>query len=398
MPTSLLSSSFNVKFSLAIASGSKFLPQVLCCFKASAIGLLSSFLCESKCSFWGCVLIHLFWNTSRPRQGRRTRKSRAICPLLSEMAGETPPTLQSIYNTRQPKRDESGYGSYSAKEMDVLLTEAYRLQHIYEDLKARRPPEEMMGLAELANLRLFIDHYDPEGRYLRVSLLNQPFDRSDPCLLNTALLLQQGEQFINGTFGQWYRQEGLPREVYQAMARERQLYERRKARGIQAEVRQTGPVQTVGNDCESMIRRLDALNNSVSAIQQALVAKRHTNPEHIARDIGFYFPTPAYATGEVSTQKDGTLLFWKLDPFLDSVAYACSIHGEEAVFGCLHWCFQAMSDGFGTSLGLVLKLVRKHSALSRILFSCINGIQDTRAVKDLSDEAVRKGARVRVRK
>ncbi|KAK8155706.1 hypothetical protein IWX90DRAFT_493734 [Phyllosticta citrichinensis] len=130
------------------------------------------------------------------------------------------------------ERDEAGYGVYNATELGVLLTEAYRFFSIYEVFKAARPTQLTVELAELAALRLSVEHYNPEGLDLRFKLANTPFRQSNACLADGKLLLRKGREFVKGTFKRWpwdhWGGQSLPLDACHAIAREKHFIERRK--------------------------------------------------------------------------------------------------------------------------------------------------------------------------
>ncbi|KAK7614245.1 hypothetical protein JOL62DRAFT_608953 [Phyllosticta paracitricarpa] len=151
--------------------------------------------------------------------------------ILKEMP-QNEPSLPPLRDPRGADRDEAGYGVYNTNELNLLLTEAYRLLSIYELLKTSRPADLTLDFADLAPMHLFVRHYDPEGLFLRIKLASTPFSVLDECLEHDALLLKKGQQFVDGTFKRWSWDDWsagqkLPLDALQAIARERRLIERR---------------------------------------------------------------------------------------------------------------------------------------------------------------------------
>ncbi|KAK8231212.1 hypothetical protein BKA81DRAFT_374899 [Phyllosticta paracitricarpa] len=349
--------------------------------------------------------------------------------ILKEMP-QNEPSLPPLRDPRGADRDEAGYGVYNTNELNLLLTEAYRLLSIYELLKTSRPADLTLDFADLAPMHLFVRHYDPEGLFLRIKLASTPFSVLDECLEHDALLLKKGQQFVDGTFKRWSWDDWsagqkLPLDALQAIARERRLIERRtffaaelgsfgesdktsegsnppraeslrswapgseggsnktsegsgSAGGQDQTFDSTGTTiadfvgswklkesemesvrgrdETSKENHDAIVARLDALGNIASAIRNEVLSGSKVNPEHVVRDIGYFDPScSGFSPLKVGWSKN-VLLFDTLESFLLSVPYAVNVHGEKAVFSCLHWCFQGDLAMAWASLGWEQKM------------------------------------------
>ncbi|KAK7536908.1 uncharacterized protein J3D65DRAFT_602961 [Phyllosticta citribraziliensis] len=169
----------------------------------------------------------------------------------SVMASEAQAALSFIYTHCNSERDEAGYGVYNATELEFLLAEAYRLFSMYEVFKAARPRQLAVEMAELVALRLFVEHYDPEGLFLRFKLANTPFRQSDACLEDGELLLRKGRQFVKGTFKRWswdhWGGQSLPLDACHAIAREKHLIEHRKGFAMMGLLKASDTTSEVGS-------------------------------------------------------------------------------------------------------------------------------------------------------
>ncbi|KAK8176644.1 hypothetical protein BC567DRAFT_263828 [Phyllosticta citribraziliensis] len=167
------------------------------------------------------------------------------------MASEAQAALSFIYTHCNSERDEAGYGVYNATELEFLLAEAYRLFSMYEVFKAARPRQLAVEMAELVALRLFVEHYDPEGLFLRFKLANTPFRQSDACLEDGELLLRKGRQFVKGTFKRWswdhWGGQSLPLDACHAIAREKHLIEHRKGFAMMGLLKASDTTSEVGS-------------------------------------------------------------------------------------------------------------------------------------------------------